>query len=541
MTRRPIRKVLLAPVAVGLALTLAWSAPAGADSSRPAFADTIDQILTDPRLDGAQAGVVVADAATGDVLYERSPEDRLMPASNSKLLTSAAALDILGPDYTYATEVRSEGRVRGGSLHGDLYLRGTGDPTLLYEDYQSLAGQLADSGVRRIKGDLIADDTRFDDERFHWGWNVSDEQYYYGAPISALTVAPDTDYDAGTVIVTIAPGDEVGDPAKVSVFPDSGFVTIENTAVTGAEGSGRSVPLNRKHGEDVITVSGSIAVDAAPTSAWRAVWDPTGHAAAVFETAMAEEGIKVHGTTRLGRATPDGARLLASHESMTVAELLNPFMKLSNNGHAEVLIKTMGYETTGSGGWSAGTAAAENALAEWGMDDSVYVLADGSGLTRRNWVSADQFTTMLLAVQDEEWFDTWYQELPIACESDRFVGGTLRSRMCGTPAAGNAHAKTGSLTGATGLSGYVTDADGRELVFSIVINYYMGSHPKDIEDQIVIALASHSESAASADSSDGPSAQERRRSPVPVSTDDSVHDSEVTKPEDLTVPAGSRR
>jgi D-alanyl-D-alanine carboxypeptidase/D-alanyl-D-alanine-endopeptidase (penicillin-binding protein 4) len=534
MTRRPLRKLLLAPLAVGLAVTLAWSAPAGADPNRAAFADTIDQILTDSRLNGAQAGVMVADAATGEILYQRDQQDRLMPASNSKLLTSAAAMDILGPDYTYATEVRAEGRLRKGTLRGDLYLRGTGDPTLLYEDYQSLAKELSAAGVRTVRGALVADDTRFDDERYHWGWNVDDEQYYYGAPISALSVAPDTDYDAGTVIVTIAPGDRAGDPAKVSVFPDTGFMTIENTAVTGAAGSGRNVPLERKHGEDVLTVSGSIAVDASPTSAWRAVWDPTGHAAATFRTALAEEGIRVTGGDRLGEATPAGARLLASHESMTVAELLNPFMKLSNNGHAEVLIKTMGYETSGSGSWSAGTAAARGALAQWDMDSSMYVLADGSGLTRRNWVSADQFTAMLLAVQEEEWFDTWYQELPIACADERFVGGTLRSRMCGTPAAGNAHAKTGSLTGATALSGYVTDADGRELVFSIVLNYYMGSHPKDIEDQIVIALASHS------DSADAPAAEDRRRSSVPASTDDSVHDSEVVKPADLTIPAGTR-
>jgi D-alanyl-D-alanine carboxypeptidase/D-alanyl-D-alanine-endopeptidase (penicillin-binding protein 4) len=420
MTRRPLRKLLLAPLAAGLALTLAWSGPAGADPSRAAFADTIDEILTDPRLHGAQASVVIADAATGDVLYERGAADRLMPASNTKLLTSAAALDVLGPDYTYATEVYGTGPVRGRTLHGDLYLRGTGDPTLLYEDYQTLAKELRAAGVRSVRGDLVADDTRFDDERFHWGWNVSDEQYYYGAPISALTVAPDTDYDAGTVIVTIAPGERPGDPAEVSVYPDTGFLTVENTAVTGEAGSGRNVPLNRRHGEDVLTVSGSIAVDAAPLRAWRAVWDATGHATAVFRTALAEEGVTVRGGERLGEATPDGARLLAAHESMTVGELLNPFMKLSNNGHAEVLIKTMGYERAGSGSWSAGTAIARASLAQWGMDDSVYVLADGSGLTRRNWVSADQFTTMLLAVQDEEWFGTWYQELPVACESDRF-------------------------------------------------------------------------------------------------------------------------
>lgn len=544
MSPRPIRRsartLLLAPIAAGLALTLAWSGPAGAESSRAAFADTLDDILTDPRLDGAQASVVVADAESGQVLYEHQPEDRLMPASNSKLLSSAAAMDILGPDYTWSTEVLTTGRQAGGVVLGDVYLRGTGDPTLLYEDYQALAKQLKDSGVRQILGNVVADDTRFDDERFHWGWNVSDEQYYYGAPISALTVAPNTDYDAGTVIVTIAPGDKVGDKPKVSVFPDTGFMKIENTATTGEAGSALSLPLNRKHGEDVLTVSGTIAVDANPTNSWRAVWDATGHATAVFQKALEEQGIRQIGKTRFGVATPASARVLASHESMTVAELLNPFMKLSNNGHAEVLVKTIGHETSGAGTWSAGIAATNESLARYGMDDSAYVLADGSGLTRRNWVSAEQFATMLVAVQEEEWFDTWHQELPIACAGERFAGGTLNSRMCGTPAEKNAHAKTGSLTGATALSGYVTDADGRELVFAIVLNYYMGSHPKDIEDDIVIALASHSENAPAGEADEAPAEQDERRSRpggTEPATDDSEHDSAVTKPTDLTVPA----
>ncbi|MDB1090237.1 D-alanyl-D-alanine carboxypeptidase/D-alanyl-D-alanine-endopeptidase [Streptomyces sp. ACA25] len=527
MTRRPLNRILIAPMAVGLALVLAWSSPAGAGPAKETFADAIDEILSDPRLDGAQSSVVIADAATGDPLHDHHGADRLMPASNSKLLTSAAAFDVLGPDYTWTTEVHADGPVRGRVLRGDLYLRGTGDPTLLVEDYESLADQVAATGIRKVTGSLVADDTRFDDERFHWGWNVSDEQYYYGAPVSALTVAPDTDYDAGTVYVTITPGDQVGDPPTVSVFPETDHVTVENTATTAEAGTPLSLPVNRRHGEEVITVAGSIAADAAPVSVWRSVWDPTGHAAAVFTEALADRGITVGGGTRLGEAVPEGSRELAVHKSMTVAELMNPFMKLSNNGHAEVLIKTMGHETEGSGSWSAGTRAATGALARWGLDTSTYVLADGSGLTRRNWVPAEDFATLLLAVQEEKWFGTFRAALPVACDPDRSVGGTLRLRMCGTPAEGNVHAKTGSLTGATALSGYVTDADGRDLVFSIVLNYYMGPAPKDIEDRIVVTLASYR---AGDDGSGGPEPLVS----VPLSGIEGEREADWVKPEDLT-------
>ncbi|WP_344265273.1 D-alanyl-D-alanine carboxypeptidase/D-alanyl-D-alanine endopeptidase [Streptomyces sodiiphilus] len=499
MTRRPpLRRLLIAPVTACLAVTLAWSSPAGAEPSTAAFSSAIDEILTDPRLDGAQASVLVADAATGRTLYEHDAADRLMPASNTKLLTSAAAMDLLGPDYTWTTDVRTDGRIRGRTLHGDLYLRGTGDPTLLAEDYRALAGEIAAAGVRTVTGDLVADDTRFDDERFHWGWNVGDEQYYYGAPVSALTVAPDTDYDAGTVHLTIEPGDAVGDAPRVSVRPDTGFVTVENRATTGEAGSPLNLPVGRRHGENVITIEGSIALDAAPSGVWRSVWDPTGHATAVFAGALEDHGVRVRGGTRLGEAVPEGSRVLAAHESMTAAELLTPFMKLSNNGHAEVLVKTIGYETSGEGSWPAGIAAVNGSVASLGMDPGTYVLADGSGLTRRNWVPAKEFAALLTAVRGEEWFDVWLEALPVACEPDRFTGGTLRSRMCGTAAEGNARAKTGTLTGATGLSGYVTGADGRELVFSVVLNYHLGAAPKDIEDRIVVALASSGEDAPEA-------------------------------------------
>ncbi|HZG03657.1 MAG TPA: D-alanyl-D-alanine carboxypeptidase/D-alanyl-D-alanine-endopeptidase [Streptomyces sp.] len=486
------------PTAAGLALTLTWSTltwspPAGADPADDALKAAIDRVLADERLDGAAASVVVGEADTGRVLYRHRADDRLMPASNVKLVTSAAAMELLGPDHRFRTEVLSDGRRRGPVLRGDLYLRGTGDPTMLAEDYDRLAEQVAATGIRHVTGRLIADDTRFDDQRLGRSWAADDESAYYSSQISPLTVAPDTDYDAGTVYVRVVPGAEPGDRPKVTVTPPTDYVTVDVRGTTVAAGEPDTLSVEREHGRNTIVVSGNIPVGADPTTSWTSVWEPTGYAAAVFADALAAHGVRISGGTRLGRPTPPSATVLAGHDSMPLADLLVPFMKLSNNNHAEVLVKAIGHKTSGRGTWSTGLSAVADYLEKEGIDTGALRQVDGSGLSRLNNMSAGQLARLLTAVRDAPWFDRWRASLPVACGQDRMVGGTLRSRMCGTPAAGNARAKTGSLTGASALSGYVTDADGRELVFSVVLNNYLAPSVKGIEDALVVALASHGE------------------------------------------------
>ncbi|MDN3028680.1 D-alanyl-D-alanine carboxypeptidase/D-alanyl-D-alanine-endopeptidase [Streptomyces sp. S.PB5] len=484
-------------VTVALAAALLGpGAPAGADADRSGLPEAIDTVLGDTRMEGGVASVVVADAASGEVLYQHLPSTRLMPASNTKLPTSAAAMEILGPDHRFTTDVLAGGRRYGSVLRGDLYLRGTGDPTLLAADYDELAAQVAASGVTRVEGRLIADDTRFDTQRLGSDWANDDEPYYYAAQISALSVAPDTDYDTGTVIVTVAPGAAAGDKPVVTVTPDTDYVDIDVRATTVAAGGANALSVEREHGTNRIVVSGTTPVGGAGTKQWATVWEPTGYAAAVFRDALADHGVKVTGPTRPGRQTPATAKRLATHDSMPLKDLLVPFMKLSNNMHAEILTKAMGYEVSKQGTWSAGLAAITGYLKGVGVDVTKVRQVDGSGLSRRDNFPAVQFVKLLLAVRAEPWYADWERSLPVACDPDRFVGGTLRSRMCGTPAALNARAKTGSLTGASGLSGYVTGADGRELVFSIVLNNYLASSVKPLEDAIVVTLAKSTEEAA---------------------------------------------
>ncbi|HZN17560.1 MAG TPA: D-alanyl-D-alanine carboxypeptidase/D-alanyl-D-alanine-endopeptidase [Micromonosporaceae bacterium] len=492
MHRRLFARTLVLTLLAGVAVTT--GVPAGGAAAQPAdpavagLTDTIDTLLADPRLAGSQAAVVVRDATTGEVLYNRNGERRLLPASNTKLLTSAAALEILGPGYRFTTDVRTKGAHSGVALRGDLYLRGTGDPTLLAADYDALAAKVAASGVQVVEGDLVADDTWFDDRRLGTDWAWDDESFYYAAPVSALSVAPNTDYDAGNVILTVRPGAAAGAAPVVTLTPETGVVTIDNRATTAASG-GNTLDIERTHGTNQIVVSGAIPVNGAATTVWMSVPEPTEYAADVFRRALVRHGVQVLGGTRLGAATPADARPLATHESMTMTELMVPFLKLSNNGHAEVLTKAIGRHVSGQGTWPAGLAAIRTFVAGMGMDVAAQRQADGSGLSRFNLIPALEFTDLLVAARAKPWFGPWYDALPIAGNPARFVGGTLRTRMRNTPAADNVHAKTGTLTSVSGLSGYVTDADGRRLVFSILLNNQLLG-VRDIEDRIAVALAS---------------------------------------------------
>jgi D-alanyl-D-alanine carboxypeptidase/D-alanyl-D-alanine-endopeptidase (penicillin-binding protein 4) len=487
--------VASAAAVTGVSVQQSMQADPQPQTTASALQQRLDSLLADPRYQGSQVALVVREAATGEVVYDRNGGNRLLPASNTKLFSSTAALDALGPDFRFHTDVLTTAPVRDGNLKGSLYLKGYGDPTVLESDYQALAKQVAASGVRKIDGDLIADDTYFDKVRLGNGWSWDDESYYYSAQTSALTVAPDTDYDSGTVIVESSPGAQVGAPAQLELVPQTSAVQIVNTSTTGAAGSPYTLSIERDHGTNVVRVTGSIPADDTGGEDWVTVWEPATYAADVFRRALVANGVRVDGRIRTGTAPVATARRLARDESMTVLELMTPFMKLSNNMHAEALVKTMGAEATGVGSWDAGLAVLRSYAQRAGVDLPAVRIADGSGLSRMVNLTADAITDVLLAAQQEPWFAGWYASMPIAGNPDRFVGGTLRNRMRGTAAANNVHAKTGSLTGVTALSGYVTDHDGRKLVFSMVSNNYITS-PRSVEDAVAVTLASYSESAA---------------------------------------------
>ncbi|RJL34035.1 D-alanyl-D-alanine carboxypeptidase/D-alanyl-D-alanine endopeptidase [Bailinhaonella thermotolerans] len=480
---RSLPRVLAALAAAGALLAGPWAPVSGERAGPASLRQDLDRILADPRLATARAGVVVRAAGSGEVLYERDASALMTPASNEKLLTAAAAFAILGPGHRFRTAVLAAGERDGSALRGDLVLKGTGDPTATARAYDELAAKTAASGVRTVRGRLVADDTWFDDVRLGPFWAWDDEPYAYSAPISALTVSPDEDYDAGAVIVTVRPG-AAGRPARVTLTPETGAVRIVNRATTG--GTGSSITVDRAHGSAAITVSGSIAPGSPEVKRYMSVWDPTAYAADVFRRALARHGVRITGPT-VRRAAPAGASELAARESAPLSAVAVPYLKLSNNMIAEILVKSMGRKAEGAGTWAAGLRAMEGYLRGRGLTG--LRATDGSGLSRADLVSPAHLARLLEAARSEPWFPAFLAALPVAGDEDRLTGGTLRSRMRGTPAAGNARAKTGTLTSVSSLSGYVRSAGGEDLIFSIMLNHHLTAAPRDVEDAIAVRLA----------------------------------------------------
>ena len=468
---------------VGLSFLLGGCASVSQTSSQT----TLDTLLADPALHGATVSLMVRDARNGNTLYQHNPRTRLVPASNLKLLTTAAAMDVLGPHYQFATQLLTNGTQQGERLVGNLYLRGLGDPTLQFADYQALAAQLASQGIRHVQGDMVFDDTWFDAERLGVDWSHDDESTYYGAQISALTVSPNADFDAGTVLVTAKAPVRVGQPVGVDIFPPTDYLQLSNRAVSGP---GNTYGINRRHGTNLLQLSGAVA-PGKQSKQLVSVWEPTQLVANLFEQALAQQGITVLGRRVIGGATPATANVLAEHRSAPLQELITPLLKLSNNNMSEALLKAMGRQSTNSGTAAAGVVAVAGFLKRQGVDTASLNQVDGSGLSRLNLVSSQTLTDLLLAANKQPWFNAWYNALPIAGNSDRMTGGSLRYRLRGTPAQNNLHAKTGSMGGVSSLSGYVTDAHGQKLVFAMVTNNYVvsGAQVKALENRVALALA----------------------------------------------------
>ena len=470
-------------MALGFGLLLSGCA----SPSKTATGQSLDQLLADPALHGATVSLMVRDARSGNTLYQHNPRTRLVPASNLKLLTTAAAMDVLGPHYQFATQLLTNGTQQGERLVGNLYPRGLGDPTLQFADYQALAAQLASKGVRQVQGDLVFDDTWFDAERLGVDWSHDDESTYYGAQISALTVSPNADFDAGTVLVTAKAPVRVGQPVGVEIFPPTDYLQLSNRAVSGP---GNTYGINRRHGTNLLQLSGAVA-PGKQSKQLVSVWEPTQLVANLFEQALVQQGITVLGRRVIGGASPAAANVLAEHRSAPLQELITPLLKLSNNNMSEALLKAMGRQSTNSGTAAAGVVAVAGFLKRQGLDTAALNQVDGSGLSRLNLVSSQTLTDLLLAANKQPWFNVWYNALPIAGNSDRMTGGSLRYRLRGTPAQNNLHAKTGSMGGVSSLSGYVTDAHGQRLVFAMITNNYVvsGAQVKALENRVAVALA----------------------------------------------------
>ncbi|WP_236686946.1 D-alanyl-D-alanine carboxypeptidase/D-alanyl-D-alanine endopeptidase [Ornithinibacillus contaminans] len=422
----------------------------------------------EPKLNGALAGISIRSRKTGELIYEHLGDIRLHPASNMKLLTCAVALSVLGKDYTFQTELWMDGEIVNQKLIGNLLLKGKGDPTLLPDQFDQFARKIRELGINEITGNIIGDDSWYDGIRLSKDLNWSDETYYYGAQVSALTASPNEDFDSGSIILDISPGEAVQEKPIVKITPSTNYVQVINQAITIHSimvEQPEELQINRIHGQNLIQIEGSIPINAEDVREWVAVWEPTNYALDLFYQSLVKHGVEHAGIITTG-LTPKAATLLHTHYSIPLAELCHPFMKLSNNGHGEILVKELGKKIKGIGSWEAGLEVLDVQLREMGMDTAKLVIRDGSGISHVNLIPPNELSNFLYLIQENEWFPIFYQSLPEAGSTDRLVGGTLRDRLIGY----SVQAKTGTIMGVSTLSGYLTTTLGEDLIFSVMLN-----------------------------------------------------------------------
>ncbi|MGA2357694.1 MAG: D-alanyl-D-alanine carboxypeptidase/D-alanyl-D-alanine-endopeptidase [Terriglobales bacterium] len=511
-----------------LPIVLMLVAPLLAAPVKP-LQDRIAGVLNAPDLARGFWGIEVVSLSslkmTGRTLYSQNADRLFTPASNTKLFTTAAALALIGPDYKFRTTVETTGTLdRYGRLNGDLVLVGHGDPNLSGRELpydlhtqrnddpiqalEALADALVQKGVKFIDGDIVADDSYFAYERYGEGWSQDDLVWADGAPVSALTI------NDNVVFVNILPADRAGEKAFVSVKPFADYYRLENRIITTPAGTGRKFFVNREPGSMVLTLWGNMPLGDAGANEALAIEDPAEFAAGLFRQLLEKRGIVIYGHQRTrhtelatlstfsvtavapsrggsdndGQSNPLKASqpiTLASYESKALLQDIRVINKVSQNLHAEILLRLLGRERGNAGTVEGGLEVLRGFLTKAGVSSDEYVFYDGSGLSRQNLVTPHAIVQLLRYCSTQPWGADYKATFSISgvdgSLTERFNSPRLRNRVM---------AKTGALGGVKALSGYATTDTGQEVVFSILSNNFNlpAKRVTDAIDELVQAI-----------------------------------------------------
>ena len=503
-----------------LLLLIAVSAPA---AEKHALSSKIDKILAQPDVARGFWGVEVVSLENGKTLYAHDSDKLFTPASNTKLFTTATAFALLGPDFKFRTTVETSGTIdKHGRLDSDLVIVGRGDPnlsgrTLPYNlrterkmppiyALESLADQLVQKGLRYVDGNVVADDSYYAFERYGEGWSQDDLVWEWGAPVSALTI------NDNVIFVNILPADRVGERAFVDITPFPEYYRVDNRIVTTPTGTGpRKIYINREPGSNQLTLWGNVPVDDQGANEALAIEDPADFTAKLFEELLIKRGVTVYGqpkthhtelaslstfsittTASAGggsdRLPPINSRLplvLAENDSQPISADLRVINKVSQNLHAELLLRLLGKEKGTAGTVEGGLEVERSFLAQADIRPEEYVFYDGSGLSRQDLVTPHAIVKLLTYANKQPWGANWADTFPVAG-----IDGSLVERFTKSDAQGRVHAKTGSLDHVNCLSGYLTTERGEHVAFSILSNNHNLTNKRALEtiDAIVQAL-----------------------------------------------------
>jgi len=446
-------------------------------------------------------GIQVTDPSNGRTVFESNSGHYFIPASNTKLFSTALALLRLGPGYRFTTTITAQIAIdTQGHIRGDVTFVGAGDPNLSPRDIpyhkgpitgnalravDDLADQLLQNGVRVIDGDVIGDDTIWPWDPYPEGWAIDDAVSEDGAPVSALTI------NDNRMKVHLRPG-KPGDPATVSCDPPLPYYFFHNGVRTGSRDSLVHIAIDRAPGSREIVIRGTLPAGNDGISEYIAIDDPALFAAGALRDALIGRGIVVRGHAVARHRGADSARgkadgvVLASHQSPPLVESLRVINKVSQNLHAEMVLRETARVLGGDGSRQLGLDALQSLLGEIGVPKEEYRFEDGSGLSRLNLVTPQMVSRLLAYMYGSQYKTEWVSFLPIGGED-----GTLEKRFSTLAGAARIQAKTGSLSHVAALSGYATTRSGAVLSFSIMANNFNGpaSEIRAVIDKIAIAIA----------------------------------------------------
>ncbi len=447
--------------------TAAGPAAASGLAADAAVAEAVDRRMTAVEA-LALWSVRIERADTGAVIASRNAERLMLPASNMKIVTLAAAATRLGWDYRFRTRVHATGRRDGHVLHGDLVVVGGADPTIGHGPdpravFRDWARQLRAQRIQRIEGDLVGDPSRFGEEWLGGGWSWDDLGFGYAAPYSGLI------FTENVTRVRVTPAASEGGAATVTLGPPGTGLALRADVTTSAAGATTAVRVHRTLEQPIIEITGSVAAGDSPVERTVAVPDPPRYFLGVLRTVLASEGIEVRGRTRV--ATTLDAALgppVLTHESAPLSVVAQRFMKVSQNLYGEVLLRAVAARAGGPASPTSVRTALQESLDGLGVARGAVSALDGSGLSRRDFVTSQALITLLRAMDAPPHREPFRATMPIAGRD-----GTLATRFEGNACAGRLLGKTGTLANTRALSGYITSASGTPYVFSVMANNFV--------------------------------------------------------------------
>lgn len=442
--------------------------------------DRIQQILSSTRTNTDEYGIAIFSTNQNKFLFENNSEATLLPASTTKLYTTATAILFLGDEYTVNTEILTDDvNLTDNSIDGNIFLKGFGDPTFTIPNLQKMVSEIMAQGIKRISGNIIVDDSFFDEILFREEW-IEDENR--NVPLPAICA---TTIDKNSITLSLRGNSRTNRKPTVSIFPNLDYFTVVNSAKTTGRRTRIGTVVQQMQSGEKITVTGTIPRNRS-SSIKVHIKNPPLFIGNLLKNLLIQGGIEFTGKI-LTRTSPEVLNLLVSNETPLIS-LISEINKRSDNFIAEHLFKIIGANySEGSGGAFDATQAIFTFLKSTNLFEEEMSILDGSGISRNNQFSMKALVRLLTHMYfTKDDFEQFFNSLSIAG-----VDGTMGSRLVGTSAANNCRAKTGTLRGVTATAGYVTSKDNDLIIFAMNFNSFKrsASYYRDIMDNIISLLS----------------------------------------------------